>query len=68
MQKFNSIFKVDNPIIGMIHLKALPGTPKFNNNINEIIDSALSELEIYKKANIDAIAIENMHDVPYLKK
>ena len=67
MQKFKSIFKIANPIIGMIHLKALPGTPKFNNNINEIIDSALSELEIYKKANIDAIAIENMHDVPYLK-
>ncbi|MCF6346781.1 MAG: BtpA/SgcQ family protein [Flavobacteriaceae bacterium] len=67
MQKFQSIFKVDKPIIGMIHLKALPGTPKFNNNINEIIDAALHEVEIYKSANIDALAIENMHDVPYLK-
>ncbi len=51
----------------MIHLMALPGTPKFNNNINEIIDSALQELETYSKANIDAFAIENMHDIPYLK-
>lgn len=67
MQKFHSIFKVNKPIIGMIHLKALPGTPKFNNNINEIIDAALQESEIYKKAGIDALAIENMHDVPYLK-
>jgi len=67
MQKFQSIFNVDKPIIGMIHLKALPGTPKFNNNINEIIDTALSEAEIYKDAGIDALAIENMHDVPYLK-
>jgi membrane complex biogenesis BtpA family protein len=67
MQKFQSIFKVGKPIIGMIHLKALPGTPKFNNNINEIIDTALSETEIYKSAGIDALAIENMHDVPYLK-
>lgn len=67
MQKFKSIFKIEKPVIGMIHLKALPGTPKFRNNIHLIIDSALSELEIYKKANIDAIAIENMHDVPYLK-
>jgi hypothetical protein len=67
MQKFKLIFKIVQPIIGMIHLKALPGTPKFNDNVNMIIDSALSELEIYKKANIDAIAIENMHDVPYLK-
>ncbi len=67
MEKFQSIFKVDKPIIGMIHLKALPGTPKFNNNINEIIDIALEEAEVYKKVGIDALAIENMHDVPYLK-
>jgi len=67
MRKFKSIFKTAKPIIGMIHLQALPGTPKFNDNVNTIIDSALSELEIYIEANIDAIAIENMHDVPYLK-
>ena len=67
MQKFQSIFKIAKPIIGMIHLKALLGSPKFDNNINAIIDSALNELNIYKKAGIDAIAIENMHDVPYLK-
>jgi len=67
MQNLKSIFKVDKPIIGMIHLKALPGTPKFNDNINEIIDSALNEVEIYKSAQIDGLAIENMHDVPYLK-
>lgn len=67
MEKFKSIFKVDKPIIGMIHLKALTGTPKFNNNINEIIDTALNEVEIYKNAKIDSLVIENMHDVPYLK-
>jgi len=67
MEKFKSIFKVSKPIIGMIHLKALPGTPKYNNSIPEIIDAAISEVEIYKNAGIDGIAIENMHDVPYLK-
>lgn len=67
MQKFKSIFKVGKPIIGMIHLKALPGTPKFNDSIDEIINAAINEVEIYKKAGIDALAIENMHDVPYLK-
>ena len=67
MQKFQSVFKIDKPIIGMIHLKALPSTPNFKNNINEIIETALQEAETYKKAGIDALAIENMHDVPYLK-
>jgi len=67
MQKFKSVFKVDKPIIGMIHLLALPGTPKFNTTINEIIDAALHEAEIYLDAGIDALALENMHDIPYLK-
>lgn len=51
----------------MIHLKALPGTPKYAFNSSYIIEEALKEAKIYKKAGIDAIMIENMHDVPYLK-
>jgi hypothetical protein len=53
-------------VIGMIHLGALPGTPKFSGNINEIIKNAISEADIYKSAGFKAIMIENMHDVPYL--
>ncbi|MEH6537758.1 MAG: BtpA/SgcQ family protein [Psychroserpens sp.] len=67
MDKFKSIFKQDKSIIGMIHLKALPGTPMYTFNSSYIIEEALKEAKIYKKAGIDAIMIENMHDVPYLK-
>ena len=67
MQKFKSIFKVEKPVIGMIHLKALPGTPKYKFDSSHIIDEALREAKIYNDAGIDAIMIENMHDVPYLK-
>lgn len=66
MENFKKVFKVNKPIIGMIHLDPLPGTPKYKNNNNEIISKALEEAEIYKKAGIDSIAIENMHDIPYL--
>jgi membrane complex biogenesis BtpA family protein len=67
MQKFKSIFKNEKPVIGVIHLKALPGTPKYKSDTSYIIDEALKEARIYKKAGIDSIIIENMHDVPYLK-
>lgn len=67
MKKFNSLFKIKKTVIGMIHIGALPGTPKFGGNVKEIINKALAEAEIYKNAGIDGIAIENMHDVPYLK-
>ena len=67
MQKFKSIFKVDKPVIGMVHVKALPGTPKHNLSVNQIIVHAVEEAKLYKKAGINSIMIENMHDVPYLK-
>ncbi|MEB8345396.1 BtpA/SgcQ family protein [Flavobacteriaceae bacterium KMM 6898] len=67
MEKFKSIYKDTKPIIGMIHLKALPGTPKNTLNTSDIINAALQEADVYKKAGINAIMIENMHDVPYLK-
>ena len=68
MKKFQSIFKKEKPIIGMVHVQALPGTPKNKFDASKIIDEALKEARIYKKAGIDSIMIENMHDVPYLKR
>ncbi|MEJ1221852.1 BtpA/SgcQ family protein [Sediminicola sp. 1XM1-17] len=67
MEKFKSVFKGTKPIIGMIHVKALPGTPKNILAPSEIITAALEEADVYRDAGIDAIMIENMHDVPYLK-
>jgi hypothetical protein len=67
MQKFNSIFKTEKPIIGMIHVMALPGTPNYKFESSHIIDQALKEAKLYKKAGIDSIMIENMHDIPYIK-
>lgn len=67
MDKFKLIFGAEKVVIGVIHLQALPGTPRNKLNANEIIASALKEAKIYLKAGIDALIIENMHDVPYLK-
>lgn len=51
----------------MVHLMALPGTPKYAGSVQQIIDRALMEAIVYQKSGIDGLAIENMHDVPYLK-
>ncbi len=68
MRKFKKLFKIKCPIIGMIHVEALPGTPNFKTSVKQIIFKAKEEAKIYINAGIDSIAIENMHDVPYLNK
>ena len=57
MKKFNKVFNVPKPIIGMIHVDPLPGTPKYKGNIKSIINKAISEAKIYKDMGIDSIAI-----------
>lgn len=58
----------DSPwVIGMIHLGALPGTPRATHSIDQLVASALDEASIYQDAGVDALLIENMHDRPYLR-
>ncbi len=54
-------------LIGMIHVGALPGTPGSARGIDELVENAIAEAMIYRAAGFNALMIENMHDVPYLK-
>ncbi len=54
-------------VIGMIHAPALPGTPGCGLSMTEIVARVREEAGIYADAGVDAVLIENMHDVPYLR-
>lgn len=58
-------FSVSPSLIGMVHLRALPGTPFFQNNLQAVFDQALAEAHLLAEAGFDGIMIENMHDIPY---
>lgn len=53
------------PIIGMVHLKPLPGTPRYNGSPTEILDAALTDAQALTLGGIDAIMIENYGDIPF---
>ncbi len=63
-----NFLKNSKAIIGMIHVDALPGTPKFSGNIRDVVAKAVAEAKLYQSAGVDILAIENMHDVPYLNR
>jgi membrane complex biogenesis BtpA family protein len=58
---------VDRPVIAMIHVAALPGTPKHAWPMHKIVEHACAEARIYREAGVQALMLENMHDVPYLR-
>src|SRR6185295_17460420 len=63
----NSLFSHSKPVVGVIHVGALPGTPRSERSVGELIGAAREEAKIYRECGVDGIIIENMHDVPYLK-
>ncbi|KAL2088860.1 hypothetical protein ACEWY4_015759 [Coilia grayii] len=64
--KFVRLFgRVKSAVIGMIHVRALPGTPLSTAPLSEITEEACREVEIYQSAGLDGLIIENMHDIPY---
>lgn len=53
-------------LIGMIHVGALPGSPRNETTVDLIAAQAAREARILADAGFDAIMIENMHDAPYI--
>ncbi|MFZ2957973.1 MAG: BtpA/SgcQ family protein [Candidatus Ozemobacteraceae bacterium] len=54
-------------LLGMVHVRALPGTPYAGLSIGEIVKIAVEEALEYKTVGFHGIILENMHDRPYLK-
>ena len=54
-------------VIGVIHVGALPGTPRASQSVSELVALAKREAKLYREAGVDGVIIENMHDVPYLR-
>ena len=55
-------------VIGMIHLRPLPGAPRFQNHegMGGVIATALAEAEMLEKADFDGLIVENAWDIPFL--
>ncbi len=65
MDKLNFMIK---PVIGVVHLPPLPGSPLFRGwetSIDEIIDRAVTDAMTLVEGGIDAIIIENFNDKPF---
>lgn len=55
------------PLIGMIHLPALPGAPRSGLSMDELVEWALDEAAKLERAGLDACIVENVGDVPLFR-
>jgi uncharacterized protein len=67
LSTFRERFGAPRALVGMLHVGALPGTPAARHSIDRLIEHTVAEARIYRDAGFTALALENMHDRPYLK-
>lgn len=57
----------DKVLIGVVHLQALPGAPRWNGDLNRVIQLAVADAQSYERGGAHALFIENFGDVPFFK-
>ncbi len=67
MSAFETTFGTDRPIIGMVHLGALPGAPLHDadRGLEGLVSDAAADLDALQAAGFDAVMFGNENDRPY---
>lgn len=65
MKWFKDFFGSEKAIIGMVHLRALPGSPGWDGNRDLLVKNALSDAFSLEAGGVNALMIENFSDTPY---
>jgi len=70
------VFSVCKPLIGVIHLPPLPGSPGYRRarfpdvggstwGFEDIVEYAVSQARVYESSGFDGVIVENYGDKPY---
>ena len=61
-----AIFKTHKPLIGMVHLLPLPGSPRYGDDgISRVLNAAVHDARALKDGGVDGLLIENYGDSPF---
>ena len=54
-------------VIGVVHLKSLPGSPRWGGSMTDVVRSAVADAVAYEQGGANAVIVENFGDVPFTK-
>lgn len=64
MRPFPALFP-NRPLIGMVHLAALPGAPHWGGSMDAVLERAVADAKALTEAGFDAVLVENYNDIPF---
>jgi membrane complex biogenesis BtpA family protein len=54
-------------LIGVVHLPALPGSPRHTLSLSAILAQAVADAQAYAQGGADALIVENFGDAPFAR-
>lgn len=55
-------------MIGVVHLRPLPGAPRFAGSMEAVCEAAVADAEAYEQGGADSLMIENFGDLPFTRE
>jgi hypothetical protein len=55
-------------MIGVVHLKALPGAPGWAGSMDEVCAAAIADEESFAQGGADALMVENFGNMPFTRE
>ena len=59
------LFGIPKPLVGMVHLSALPGSPRWGGSMDAVLERALADAAALEAAGFHGLMVENYADVPF---
>jgi membrane complex biogenesis BtpA family protein len=64
----NDLFAIPKPVIGVVHLKPLPGAPRYDGSpVRDIYAAAVADARVLAAGGLDGIIVENASDMPFCR-
>lgn len=64
-QGIHHLWPERKPLIGMVHLLPLPGSPRWGGSMDAVVDQALADADALAFGGMDGILVENFLDAPF---
>lgn len=60
-----TFWKSGKPLVGVIHLLPLPGSPEWGGRMEPVLERAVEEAGILEAGGFDGLLVENFQDAPF---
>lgn len=65
LTRWQRLFPGTCPLIGVVHLQPLPGSPRWGGDLAAVERAALADAEAYRSGGADGLIVENFGDAPF---